>query len=273
MPKIGIITVNLNNKIGLEKTIQSVISQSFTDYEFIVIDGGSNDGSLEVIEKIKDKITYYISEPDSGVYNAMNKGIKIAKSDFVIFMNSGDIFNNNKVLEQVSPELTDEFDIFYGNNYKVKANATKRLKTYPEILKFSFFYGSCINHQSTFIRRKLFFDHFFYNENYKIVSDWEFFIYTICKMNVPYKYIPYTIADYDFTGISSLDKYKNLVNQERLDCMAKYFPAFYSDYELVSKLNSKRVLQIFHIQEFPLAWKVLKTVISIILIFIPKLKK
>ncbi len=90
--KLSIITVNLNNKDGLQKTIDSVISQTFKDFEWIVIDGGSTDGSKELIEKYSDYISYWVSEPDKGIYNAMNKGIKVAKGDYLEFLNSGDIF-------------------------------------------------------------------------------------------------------------------------------------------------------------------------------------
>lgn len=273
MTKISIITINYNDKKGLEKTIESVVNQSFKDFEFVVIDGGSTDGGKEVLEQNSSKINYWISEKDSGVYNAQNKGIKVATGEFVIFMNSGDTFVDNDVLSNVSLDLTNEFDIYYGDNFKVKADGSKRLKTYPEKLSFSFFYGSCINHQSTFIRKKLFEDYFLYNENLKIVADWEFFIYTICHENVPYKYLAKTIANYDFTGISSLDKYKNKVIEERLGVMQKYFPAFVDDYVQVSQLNSKRVQQVLYVQNYPIAWKILKSLISIILVFIPKTKK
>lgn len=273
MNKIAVITINYNDKLGLEKTIESVRSQTFQNFEYIIIDGGSTDGSLAVIEKNKDKISYWKSEPDTGVYNAMNKGIKIATSDFVIFMNSGDTFFDKNVLSIVAEDLTEDFDIYYGDNYKVKENGSKRLKTYPEKLTFSFFYTSCINHQSTFIRKSLFEDHFYYNEKYKIVSDWEFFIYAICYKNVPYKYLAKTIANYDFTGISSLDKYKHLVKAERAEVIEKYFPSFAKDFVQIAELNSKRVQQVLHIQQYSIAWKILKIFISIILIFIPKNKK
>ena len=91
MIKISIITINYNDKIGLTKTLNSVISQSWQDFEFIVIDGGSTDGGREVIEQYKDKIDYWVSEPDNGIYDAMNKGVLNSSSDFVLFINSGDI--------------------------------------------------------------------------------------------------------------------------------------------------------------------------------------
>ncbi|MEL1255515.1 glycosyltransferase family 2 protein [Flavobacterium sp. DGU38] len=260
-PKISIITINYNNTKGLEKTINSIIHQTQRNYEFIVIDGGSTDGGKELIETYSDKINYWVSEPDSGVYNAMNKGIKAATGDFIIFMNSGDTFYENTVLEKVNPLLIDDFDIYYGDNYKVKQNS-KRKKTYPEKLSFSFFYNSCINHQATFIRRQLFFDYFFYNEKFKIVADWEFFIYTICVENRPTKYLKMTICNYDFTGISSKKDNKSIADSEKQIVFDEYFSLFVEDYKLVSMIKSKRMQQILYIKTFRIPWKLFKGIIN-----------
>ena len=97
-PLISIITINFNDKIGLQRTFDSVFAQDFNDFEYIVIDGGSNDGSKELIEENTDKISYWISEPDKGIYNAMNKGIKVANGEYLLFLNSGDKFYNKKSL-------------------------------------------------------------------------------------------------------------------------------------------------------------------------------
>lgn len=272
MSKISVITVNFNDKKGLSKTLESVTNQSYKDFEFIVIDGGSTDGSKELIEQYQDKITHWVSEKDKGVFDAMNKGIRLAKGEFLIFMNGGDCFYNNSVLEDVSSSLTSEFDIYYGDNYKESGNS-KRLKTYPEKLSFSFFYTSSINHQSTFIRRTLFDEHFYYNEDYKIASDWEFFIYAICHKNVAYKYLKKTIAVYDFTGISSNPKFRDLYNEEKKVTFQKYFSAFEEDYKEVDVLNSKRFLQFQHLKENKVTWKLLKAFISLLLLFSPKIEK
>ncbi len=272
MNKISVITVNYNDKIGLSKTIESVSNQTLQGFEFIVIDGGSTDGSTEIIKQNDTKISYWVSEKDSGVYNAMNKGIRAATGKFVIFMNGGDCFNSPSVLEEIIPELNDEFDIYYGDNYKVTPQK-KRLKTYPEKLNFSFFYTSSLNHQSTFIRKSLFDENFYYNEDYKIVSDWEFFAYTICHKNVPYKYLKKTIAVYDFTGISSDPKSSALFQKEKMQSVQKYFPTFSEDYKEVSELNSKRFLQFQHIKNHKIAFKFLKGFLSILLLFLPKMSK
>ncbi|WP_163411164.1 glycosyltransferase family 2 protein [Flavobacterium ajazii] len=268
-PKISIITINYNDIKGLEKTIKSIIHQTQNNYEFIVIDGGSTDGGKELIERYSEKIDFWVSEPDSGVYNAMNKGIKAATGDFIIFMNSGDTFYENTVLEKVNPLLVDDFDIYYGDNYKVKQNS-KRKKTYPEKLSFSFFYNSCINHQSTFIRRQLFFDYFLYNEKFKIVADWEFFIYTICVENRPSKYLKMTICNYDFTGISSKKENKSIADSEKQIVFDKYFPLFTEDYKLVSTIKSKRIQQILYIKTFPTIWKLFKVIINFLALLAKK---
>jgi glycosyltransferase involved in cell wall biosynthesis len=271
--KVSIITVNYNDKPGLEKTIQNVLAQTSNDYQFIVMDGGSTDGSVDVLSQYKDRIDIAVSEKDSGVFNAMNKAIRAASGEFLIFMNGGDIFYDEKVLEEVIPMLTNEADIYYGDNYKETPGGSKRLKTYPGKLNFSFFYTSSINHQSTFIRRSLFEKYFYYNENYRIAADWEFFVYTICKENVPYRYLKRTIAIYDFTGISSNPKSSELFIKEKSQTFQRYFPAFVDDYKEVSELNSKRFLQFQHIKNHQFAFKILKGFIGLILLFLPKVPK
>lgn len=272
MKKISVITVNYNDSAGLAKTIASVTGQVFKNFEFLIIDGGSTDGSKELIEAHQDKIDYWVSEKDSGIFNAMNKGIRAAKGEFVIFMNGGDCFYDNSVLENIAHDLTAAYDIYYGNNYKVTPSSS-RLKTYPEQLTFSFFYSSSLNHQSTFIRKSLFEKYFYYNENYKIASDWEFFVYTICRENVPVKHLQKTIALYDFTGISSKPEFSKLFFEEKMKSLRQFFPTFVDDYKDISELTSKRYLQIWHIKQYKFAWRFLKMVLNLILLFLPRLKK
>jgi glycosyltransferase involved in cell wall biosynthesis len=272
MTKISIITINYNDKIGLQKTLNSVVNQTFKNYEYIVIDGGSSDGSKEVIEDYTKQISYWVSEPDKGIYNAMNKGIKAATSDFVIFMNSGDVFHSEEVLTEVEHQLTDEFDIYYGDCYRITPNASKKW-SFPAQLSFSYFYSSSLSHQSTFIRRALFHKLFFYSEDFKIVSDWEFFIYAICKANVPYKHLNAVISNFDFTGISSNKKNKAHDKLEREIVFQKHFPLFVEDYKGLGKFHSKRMQQIVHIEEFPIAWKIMKGIINLFVLLLPKKKK
>ncbi len=209
--KLSIITINYNNKAGLQKTIDSVISQTFKDFEWIIIDGGSTDGSKELIEQYSQYITYWVSEPDKGIYNAMNKGIVNAKGEYLQFLNSGDaLFSNNVLKEIFQSELYG--DIIYGDVIFIKKDNTQQLIKYNRPLSLSYFIaGNVINHQASFIKRKLF-DESLYNENLKLVSDWEFWIHQAIK-GKSFQYIDKTIVLYDFTGltsqISSLQKEEN----------------------------------------------------------------
>src|SRR5208283_551554 len=175
--KLSIITVNLNNVSGLRKTIESVVNQKYTDYEYIIIDGFSTDGSVEVIKEFTDKITYWISETDKGIYNAMNKGIKRATGDYCLFLNSGDFFANSRILEKCFEHQFSE-DIVYGNMILEESGILMTWKIPPK-LTFNDFYISSIAHPCSFIKRSLFEKTGNYNEKYKIVSDWEFFLKAI----------------------------------------------------------------------------------------------
>ena len=131
-PKISVITISYNNKEGLEKSLKSVTSQDYKDFEYIVIDGGSNDGSKEILEKYSDKINYWVSEPDKGIYNAMNKGIEVANGEYLLFINSGDELFSSGILTEVVPELNGA-DIIAGNLCTIGKITTYIAKN-PELL-------------------------------------------------------------------------------------------------------------------------------------------
>jgi glycosyltransferase involved in cell wall biosynthesis len=270
MNKISIITINYNNKIGLEKTLSSVLDQSFTDFEFIIVDGDSADGSKDLLASNKSKFTHCISEPDHGIYNAMNKGIRLAKGDYLLFLNSGDILHNNDVIKNVNELIRGDYDIYYGDVIHLTKEVIREEK-FPDHLSFSFFYVHNLCHQASFIKRKLFYELFFYNEEFKIISDWEFFVYAICKMNVSYKHLNMFISYYDTTGISSNLENHALVLSERSISITKHFPTFIKDYNNnVADLGRKRVKQFFYIKSHPVSWRVLKTFMSVISIFLTK---
>lgn len=269
MKCISIITVNYNDKVGLEKTIKSVIYQKFKDFEFIIIDGNSLDGSKEIIEAYKNDFTHAISEPDKGIYNAMNKGIKLAKGAYLLFLNSGDILSDEFVLDKINKELDPTFGIVYGDANYLEKNASC-IRTYPDKLSFQFFLAHNLSHQASFIRRDLFDSIFLYNEDYKIVSDWEFFIYSICKENTPYKHINLLICNYDTTGLSSVIANHQSMHEERKKTLQKYFPLFLDDYKNIAELNNKRMKQYLYIKQKPIAYKILKAFMTILLQFISK---
>lgn len=194
--KLSIITINYNDKSGLKKTIESVISQTFKDYEYIIIDGNSNDGSVDIIKRYSKFISYWVSEPDKGIYNAMNKGVKASKGEYCLFLNSADTLYSPKTLSEVFKQDPHE-DILYGNllmgDSVAKAEEKITLRNFLE---------HTIGHQSSFIKRALLVANP-YDENLKIVSDWKFFFQELILNNVSRKRLDFIISVFDMNGISS----------------------------------------------------------------------
>lgn len=214
--RYSVITINYNNKDGLSKTIQSVINQKYNDYEYIIIDGGSTDGSIDIIKEHVYGITYWISEKDNGIYNAMNKGILVAKGDYCIFMNSGDCFHSPNVLEMISQYSEDVIngkvsrdDYPYPNGF------------FKDTITMIDLYRRSLEHQSSFIRRTLF-ENCPYDENLKIVADWKFFIQQIILNNCSFRNTDIIVADYDISGISSNNL--NLDKSERQKVLKELLP-------------------------------------------------
>lgn len=269
--KLTIITINFNNKAGLVKTFESIKSQTWSDFEYIVIDGGSNDGSKELIEE-NPQVNYWVSEKDSGVYNAMNKGIRKATGDYIIFMNSGDFFYDEKVLEKTHQNFDSGIEILYGNSIYFNDEGYRREEIPPKKLIFSFFYYGGINHQAAFIKRQLFDQYFYYREDFKICADWEFFIVLICLHNVSYKHIEQTVCYYDYSGISAKPENLKLYHAEREITLKQYFSAFLEDLALSHEARARRIQHVLYIKKFPVAWRFLKWMISLVLLFLPKFK-
>lgn len=212
--KISIITINYNNRDGLRKTIESVIGQTCHDFEYLVIDGGSTDRSVDVIKEYADRIDYWVSERDHGIYHAMNKGAKAAHGEYTMFLNSGDCLCNEHVIANVfQHEL--KADIVSGDIINDKGG---RLSA-PENVTMEYFLLGCLPHPSSFIRRKLF-DVHPYDERFKIAGDWEFFMYHLIVRNVTYQQVNETITLFDTTGIScstSKGQHDTLLRQESID--------------------------------------------------------
>lgn len=227
--KLSIVTINYNNLDGLKKTVNSVVAQKFKEFEYIVIDGGSTDGSREFIEANSEHIDYWVSEPDKGVYNAMNKGINQSKGGYLLFLNSGDWLVNEQVLELVFKHDYPE-DIIYGNVIKVSEDSSveEQYKGFARSnLNLLDIYFKTIPHQSVFIAKRLFDEFGLYKEEYRILSDWAFFLKVIGLENTSVKYINLDISYYDTTGISSSNG--ALWKQERDDIVSKVLPKEYSD--------------------------------------------
>lgn len=205
--KLSIITINYNNKEGLQKTIDSVVSQTWRDFEWIVIDGGSTDGSKELIEQYQQYFAYWCSEPDKGVYNAMNKGIDKAKGEYLNFMNSGDCFVNASTLQDVfSNKLTS--DIVAG---PVLLSNGQRLYQYQENY-VRMLVCSALCHQSSFFKRNLF-EHYRYREDFQLISDWVGLVEWLLFKGKTLQYLDVDVALYDVSGMSNNGK---LLQEERL---------------------------------------------------------
>lgn len=199
--KLSIITINYNNKAGLQRTIDSVICQTWHDFEWIVIDGGSTDGSKQLIEQYQSHFAYWCSEPDNGVYHAMNKGITHAKGEYLLFLNSGDALYDDNVLQKVD-DVHSSADIISGQAVRMDTN--ELLRHYDKNLLMQLYHDT-LNHQATLIKRDLFKDTC-YDENLKIVSDWKFWLEAILWKKASVDVVDVIVTKQDMTGISSDQK-------------------------------------------------------------------
>ncbi|GAB3195616.1 glycosyltransferase involved in cell wall biosynthesis [Pontibacter aydingkolensis] len=227
--KISIITINYNNALGLEKTIVSILSQKCINYQYIIIDGESIDGSVDIIRKYQNDVCYWKSEPDNGIYNAMNKGIFAAKGDYILFLNSGDTLDNENTLNTIASTLKGE-DIIYGDLI-IKEDEKSWRKSYPDKLTFKFFLKESLPHPATFIKKDLFNRIGLYNESFKIVSDWEFFLLAINKFNCSYKHVPFIVSHFTLDGISSKEEFRAVRIKESEEVFSLHFPTFVEDYK------------------------------------------
>jgi len=206
--KLSIITVNYNNIDGLNNTIKSVNTQTFKDYEWLIIDGGSTDGSKELIEQFAkslpiDSHFYYVSENDLGIYNAMNKGIRKASGEFCQFLNSGDTFIDENVLAKVF-SLEELADVNYGQQWCVKDGQIIEKREYPSKMDLSFIMRSPLGHQASFFRTAIIKQHL-YKEQYKISADRAFFM-ELYVSGFEFKYLNFPIVFFDTDGIGSSPK-------------------------------------------------------------------
>lgn len=218
---ISIISINFNNLAGLKKTVASVLSQTYNAVEYIIIDGSSTDGSKAYLESLdNNEFTYWLSEPDKGIYNAMNKGIQMAQGDYVLFLNSGDHFYTKDALQHFKPYIIqpDAKDIIYGDIAVVSDK--EWVKTYPKTLNFTYFVKDTLPHPASLIKRTCF-DDFFYDEQLKIVSDWKFFMIGICKKAYTYQHVDVVISTFYVDGISSNEP--QLVQQEKEQVLNEEF--------------------------------------------------
>jgi glycosyltransferase involved in cell wall biosynthesis len=201
---LSVITVVYNNFNHIEDTILNVLKlKENTSLEYIIVDGGSTDGTIDVIEKYRNEISCFISEPDKGIYDAMNKGIDLAKGEWLIFMNSGDLFYNNTNqflnLNFLDNENVKEYDIIYGNT--LTKNGGKIVEVPKLNIRPSYFFLDTICHQSVFFNKKIFNNVGYYNLDYKIISDRDL-LFRVAKSNGKFHHVDHIISVWDEEGFS-----------------------------------------------------------------------
>lgn len=247
MAKISVITICYNNLVGLRRTFESVNNQTYRhEIEYIIIDGGSKDGSFEFLKEHNEEIDYWVSEPDNGIYNAMNKGVKVATGEYCIFMNSGDLFASLDVVEKSLPYL-DGTDFVYSDMilYYPESNK-KQLSVMPEKITGTHCTTYTLPHQSTFIRtyiqkRNL------YKEFYKIVGDYAFFVEELIMKGASTKKIPDYIGMFYMDGVSIINEEETC--RERIAAFENCIPKIIVDdlralkfYRCLSKTFAFRLL-------------------------------
>lgn len=218
---ITIITVVYNDSENIEKTIQAVLAQTYKSIEYIIIDGGSQDGTTEIIKKHERDLAYWVSEKDAGIYDAMNKAIKKSNGDWLIFMNSGDLFYNNEVLENVFfNKVYPVTDILYGNTLALNS---KNIIIPPQLISKNFFYSNTICHQSVFFNKKMFSKINQYNLKYRIIAD-RIWLLEAAIANANFKHVDFIISVWDEEGFS---KNNILLYNEESNILGKtYFNLF-----------------------------------------------
>lgn len=221
MKKLSIITINYNNKKGLYKTILSVKSQDTNLFEYIIVDGASDDGSIELIKESNNIVDKWVSEKDGGVYCAMNKGVALSSSDYCLFLNSGDCLYNSKVISSLIPLLDSGEDFIQGDELVTRNGKPFYYYKSPKNVSLLFFVHSSLRHQASIISTKVLRE-LKYDEKYKIASDWKFGIESLIIKNCSYKSIPLLIDSFDGRGISN-KRYTEL-KDENLMILKELFP-------------------------------------------------
>ena len=194
--KVSVITVCYNAVGVIEKTIQSVINQTYDNVEYIIIDGASTDGTVDIINKYIDKISFFVSEPDNGIYDAMNKGIDLSTGEWINFMNAGDEFADNKVVEDIVNGIKGEYDVLFGNSLQCNNGIIRQRKGKIKQGEFP-----TLGHQSTFVKTALM-KEWRFDVKYKICADFDF-LYKLYKQGYQFLYIDRDVDLFDVSGLSS----------------------------------------------------------------------
>ena len=210
--KISIITVSFNSVSTIEDTLISVVSQDFKNIEYIIIDGGSSDGTLEIIDRYKQYITTVISSPDNGIYDAMNKGIQLSSGDVIGILNSDDIYKTDNILTLVNDSFSENIDAVYGDiEYVDRLDLSKRLRLWNagEYKLNSFKWGWMPPHPGFFIKKSKYSQFGSYLLGLGSSADYELMLRMIIKHQIKLKYLPRIITKMRMGGVSN----KSFINR------------------------------------------------------------
>lgn len=224
-PKVSIITVCLNCEKYFEDAIKSAYEQTYQNIEYIIIDGGSTDGSIKIFNKYKNRIDKLIMEKDNGIFDAMNKGIKLATGEIIYFLNSDDKFYDNKVVEKVVTAFEDnkKADFIYGNLMVFDpVTSTSYIERYPEKISRSLFLKKTIGHPASFFRSDCFQKVGYFDESYKIASDYEWYLRAIFTKGLKGAHIENIVSIFRLGGNSSVERDMKAYFSERILIQKKY---------------------------------------------------
>lgn len=233
-PLISIISINYNDAQGLQKTMESVLEQSYSHFEYIVIDGDSTDGSKEVIKKHQDKLSYWVSEKDSGIYSAMNKGIRASRGTYLLFLNSGDWLTNKEALQDFIAHPNFNGDIIYGD-YSFDEGE----KIYPDTLTPLYFMRSSLPHQSTFFKKDVFSSMGMFDETYAMGGDRAFFIKSFLSGHFQFTHVKYFLTHFNLEGVSNSETHRKQKKAEDDRMFREYYGVFYDDYKRLLQLEQE----------------------------------
>ena len=247
--KISIITVCFNAEKILEETIKSVLEQTYCNLEYIIVDGGSNDGTVDVIRRYESNSTLrFISEPDDGIYDAMNKGSVMAQGDYIQFLNAGDLLVDETVIERVAVQIEEKgADIVYGDIVYRYPDGSTNIRVYGQLCSSLFYYllGDCINHQAVFARCTCFLQHKF-NLAYQICADREWMI-RLKKDRYSFKALNMIICEYSLDENSASIQNGDIYFDEAARCVREHLKMGYWLYLLINRIRHGRLSsQILH---------------------------
>ena len=261
MSKLSIITINYNNAAGLKKTLDSVAAQTYTDFEHIIVDGASTDGSVEIIREYEQSLASnlsplashlkWISEKDTGIYNAMNKGVRMAEGEYTLMLNSGDYLVDNRVIENIIP-LLDGTDIIQGNVMSIINDVEVVNRGYGKSnISFLDAMGGKFLHQASFCRQELFEKYGMFDESYKINGDTVFYAKCLAFGNASFRYVDVNVAYYDIEGVSA-DPNNKLVKIRREEDMR--YEQMFSQRMLQLRKEQKKISLYDKLHEHKWSW-------------------